>query len=71
MMAAVLAKGKTTTNVNSFKSDLLASLGKLDIDTTKVNISSISTYYSGISAYYSKLNAEITAAPRCFRVFIY
>lgn len=35
------------------------------------NISSISTYYSGISAYYSKLNAEITAAPRCFRVFIY
>ncbi len=39
----VLAKGKTTTNVNSFKSDLLASLGKLDIDTTKVNISSIST----------------------------
>lgn len=39
----VLAKGKTTTNVNSFKSDLLTSLGKLDIDTTKVNISSIST----------------------------
>ncbi len=39
----VLAKGKTTTDVTSFKNDLLSSLAELGIDTTKVKISSVST----------------------------
>ena len=49
----VLAKGKTTTNVNSFKSDLLTSLGELGIDTTKVNISSVSTENVNMQSAFS------------------